>query len=93
MLKTPLSPPSPPQCTTSCASPPVGVGRPVLVVPWVVMQELDGLKVRGNRDTTVFRTSPEQLGSNPSVLIGEVSSCQSSLYTPLCSWDSRHCPH
>ena len=25
-----------------------GVGRPILVVPWVVMQELDALKTRGN---------------------------------------------
>lgn len=25
-----------------------GVGRPVLVVPWVVMQELDALKSRSN---------------------------------------------
>ena len=25
-----------------------GVGRPVLVIPWVVMQELDALKTRDN---------------------------------------------
>jgi len=35
-----------------------GVGKPILVIPWVVMQELDSLKV------SVFMTSLDIIGMN-----------------------------
>lgn len=32
-----------------------GVGRPILVIPWIVMQELDALKTRSTKVSTKAR--------------------------------------
>jgi len=34
-----------------------GVGRPVLIIPWIVMQELDALKMRSSRVSTKARVA------------------------------------